>query len=57
MFETDLNKYKEGLAEAKSHAEARGLYFWVYEGYLYVDGDNNSREATEEESIMFAMLV
>jgi len=58
MVETDMNKYAEGLAAAKAGAEARGLYFWVYEGYLYVaDGYDTSREASEEESIMFAMLI
>jgi hypothetical protein len=57
-METDCDKYAEGLAAAKTSAEARGLYFYVYEGYLYIeDGEDTVREASEEESIMFSMLV
>jgi hypothetical protein len=58
MVETDPDKYADGLAAAKAGAKARGLYFWVYKGSLYVDnGYDTSREASEEESIMFAMLI
>lgn len=58
-METDCDKYAEGLAAAKTSAEARGLYFYVYKGCLYIeDGEDTvARKASEEESIMFSMLV
>ncbi len=57
MIEADPDKYVDGLAAAKAKAEELGLYFWVYRGYLYVaDGYDTSREATEEETIMWCII-
>jgi hypothetical protein len=50
------DEFSDGLQKSRECADKNGLYFYIFEGFLYLNDGMDTREATDEENIMWNIL-